>query len=341
MLENRNKKMGDAAYKTLKNVLLVLFIFYVGIPVFIRTNPWIQNKLVFLNMLRWPLFMDFTKPHELGLMATRNFYLQEDRDNRLGLWHILPDSLANQRQKVEDSEYEHHLTDGIPIILYLHGTSGTRAGWHRVQLYKLLQKLDYHVIAPDYRGYGDSIGHPTEDGVVDDSEYVYQWIQRKRGKSPLFIWGHSLGTGITTKLAKQLCKTGEGPAGIVLEAPFNNILEAAENHPLAIPFKFIPWFNWVFIDTIMENNIHFTNDESIKEVTTPLLILHAKDDGIIPFELAEKLYKVALEERPPDSGPVEFVAFNSSYNYGHKYIFKAPELPGIVRKFIKRSLGQV
>ncbi|KAL5008306.1 hypothetical protein ScPMuIL_013887 [Solemya velum] len=81
----RNKKMGDAAYKTLKNVLLVLFIFYVGIPVFIRTNPWIQNKLVFLNMLRWPLFMDFTKPHELGLMATRNFYLQEDRDNRLGL----------------------------------------------------------------------------------------------------------------------------------------------------------------------------------------------------------------------------------------------------------------
>ena len=27
-----------------------------------------------------------------------------------------------------------------------------RAGWHRVGLYKLLAKMDFHVIAVDYRG---------------------------------------------------------------------------------------------------------------------------------------------------------------------------------------------
>jgi hypothetical protein len=31
-----------------------------------------------------------------------------------------------------------------------------RAGWHRVQLYKVLANMDYHVIAVDYRGKYDS-----------------------------------------------------------------------------------------------------------------------------------------------------------------------------------------
>lgn len=39
-----------------------------------------------------------------------------------------------------------------PIFLYMHGNSGNRASNHRLELYKLFQSLDYHVVCFDYRG---------------------------------------------------------------------------------------------------------------------------------------------------------------------------------------------
>lgn len=319
-----------------KTTVIFLLLFYLIVPVFVKTNPWIQSKIIFLNNLRWPPFIDFTQPELLGLGDTRNFYLQVDSDIRLGVWHVLPHTLHNKTKL--DVEEESLLKDGRPIILYLHGNSGTRAGFHRVGLYKVLSKMDYHVIAVDYRGYGDSSGSPSEEGVVTDALHTYKWVKENCGASPVFLWGHSLGTGVTTKLARNLCKEGDEPIGVFLESGFNNILDAATHHPMAAPFKFIPWFRWLFIDTIKENDIHFESDQSIAFVSPPLLILHAEDDAIVPYELGQKLYQAAVTTRPESFGPAEFISFNSSLQYGHKLIFMAPELPDIIRKFVTRCL---
>lgn len=45
-----------------------------------------------------------------------------------------------------------------------------------------------------FLGYGDSTGYPSEDGLVEDSINVYQWIKAHSGSSPVYIWGHSLGS---------------------------------------------------------------------------------------------------------------------------------------------------
>lgn len=80
-----------------------------------------------------------------------------------------------------------------PIVLYLHGNTGTRANGHRVDLYKTLRKLGYHVIAMDYRGFADSSDiSPTEDGCVSDAMAVYRYI-RNLTSSSVFVYGHSLG----------------------------------------------------------------------------------------------------------------------------------------------------
>lgn len=47
---------------------------------------------------------------------------------------------------------EDSFSSGNPIVLYLHGNSGSRAGSHRIELYKILQSLNYHVVTMDYRG---------------------------------------------------------------------------------------------------------------------------------------------------------------------------------------------
>lgn len=46
-------------------------------------------------------------------------------------------------------------------------------------------------------GYGDSdVVDLSEEGVVMDSKYVFEWVMKKvNGSAPVFVWGHSLGTG--------------------------------------------------------------------------------------------------------------------------------------------------
>lgn len=83
-----------------------------------------------------------------------------------------------------------------PIVLYLHGNTGTRANGHRVDLYKTLRRLGYHVIAMDYRGFADSSDiSPTEVGCVQDAFAMFRHIKNLTS-SPIFVYGHSLGNVI-------------------------------------------------------------------------------------------------------------------------------------------------
>lgn len=70
--------------------------------------------------------------------------------------HILPESLIASvpKENLDDREswFIKTLSDHRPVILYLHGNTASRAVAHRVELYNVLRKMDYHVVAFDYRG---------------------------------------------------------------------------------------------------------------------------------------------------------------------------------------------
>lgn len=109
------------------------------------------------------------------------------------------ESLIQRDFDLNDSEHKKLLFEDFlrrtkdPIVLYLHGNTGTRANGHRVDLYKTLRRLGYHVIAMDYRGFADSSNiSPTEPGCVSDSLAMYHYIKNLTN-SPVFVYGHSLG----------------------------------------------------------------------------------------------------------------------------------------------------
>jgi abhydrolase domain-containing protein 12 len=80
-----------------------------------------------------------------------------------------------------------------PIVVYFHGNTGTRANAHRIELYQIVRKLGYHVIAIDYRGFADSSDiSPTEKGCVEDALATYKYVKNLTN-SPIYIYGHSLG----------------------------------------------------------------------------------------------------------------------------------------------------
>lgn len=199
--------------------------------------------------------------------------------------------LQSQFQIVTDINqqefYEQLLrSNGSKIILYLHGNTGSRAAGHRVELYKILRELGYHVIALDYRNYADSSSvRPTELGVVNDAIAVYNYI-RNITKNPVFVWGHSLGTGILTHMMATLKRNNVlAPRLVVLESPFDNIRNEVREHPISKLFRHLPWFNYTITDPMYENHLRFESDKHIAEFRQPIIIVHAEDDLVVPFKL--------------------------------------------------------
>ncbi|GCC31199.1 hypothetical protein chiPu_0009656 [Chiloscyllium punctatum] len=274
-----------------KKLAVWLLAVYICIPFIVKICPAIQAKLVFLNFVRLPYFIDLKRPQDQGLNHTWNFYLKPEETITIGAW----------------------------------------GGDHRVQLYKVLSSQGYHVVAFDYRGWGDSEGTPSESGMTTDAVYTYKWLKARSGKSSVYIWGHSLGTGVATNVVRHLSVKDTPPDALILESPFTNIREEAKSHPFSLVYRYLPGFDWFFLDPITESGIIFPSDENVQHITCPLLILHAEDDAVIPFHLGRKLFDIASSK---SNRKVQFVSFHKDLGYRHKYIYKSPQLPHILRKFL-------
>jgi len=314
-------------WSLVKIVLGTVTVLYVVFVIIMYSSPAARELVIYLHPLKNP-FQNLSDPVSFGLPAnTVNFYIAGPA-GKLGAWDVP----AKHVPVIPDSKVEKHshLKDGTPIVLYLHGNAYTRGTSHRLGIYKCLTSLGYHVITMDYRGFGDSEGKPSENGLIQDGVAAMNWIRSQSPDVPVYIWGHSLGSGVAGGVAKILCDKGSPPSGIILEAPFNNVWEGAVKHPIAVPFSFLPYFNETVLDEVKEV---FRTDKRLADVYCPILILHDRDDEIISFELGKKLYETAKSSRRPDADPIKFVEFNG--NHGHKWIYQSKRLPGILREFIK------
>ncbi|XP_046646061.1 lysophosphatidylserine lipase ABHD12-like [Daphnia pulicaria] len=315
-------------------VAVILFILYVVLPLIFRYSPAFQRQLVFLPYtigLRWPIAVNYSQPELHGLSGTRNFYMPTEPKISVGVWHILPGNLTDKSFKTT----EESLACGNPVVLYLHGNSGSRATGHRVELYKLLKSLNYHVISFDYRGFADSSNVVmSENGAVTDATRVYQYIRKFSGKSKVIVWGHSLGTAVGTKMVAQLCAVNQPPDGLILESPFNNISDVFRNHPLTLLYRPLSVVDRFFTERLQSNNVAFDSDVHIAGVECPTLILHARDDPIVPVFLTKKLYEAGLKSRPAEWSPLQMVEFHEDLNCAHEYICRVPQLPSIIEEFL-------
>ncbi|VVC24112.1 Hypothetical protein CINCED_3A001964 [Cinara cedri] len=315
---------------------IILFLVFIIIPIVFRYSPSLQRGMIFLNYVRIPAVVNYSHPENYGIKGANNFYIKTFDNITLGVWHILPGNLLKKYDE-DKSSYERLLSNGEPIVIYMHGNSGTRANEHRVQLYHVLQKINCHVIAVDYRSYADSTDvEVSESGVVSDAMEVFKWTHERANGSPIFGWGHSLGTGISAHAYSLLEKEGLYPNGLILEAPFTKMSDEIREYPLTKIHRMLPWFEFFIIEPVVENNIIFDTETNLMNTKMPILILHAKDDVVIPYKLGEKLYTHLLKTR--QNAKTEIVLYDQHYKYGHKYICKDEELGNRTWKFIQDSL---
>ncbi|KAG9275521.1 monoacylglycerol lipase ABHD12-like [Astyanax mexicanus] len=317
----------------LKRTFLVLCVLYVASRVIPRLFPAFVQHMVYSHAILW--FVDLSRPADLALNHTVNMYLSSEEGITLGVWHTVPEHKWKEAQGKDLEWYEKSLGDGSPVFIYLHGNTNNRAAPHRIGVANILSSLGYHAVVMDYRGFGDSIGEPTEPGLTTDALYLYNWVKARCKDSPLVIWGHSLGTGVATNLAVKLQEQGKPVDGVILEGAFNS-LRLPEGFPHAFTwyywkFPYIPFF---FQDSMKNNKLSFPSAENLKKMTTPLLILHSKDDHLVPYWVAEELYSIAKTAMKSDDR-VRLVLFDGSHGYLHNGLYRDPALPGIIRTFMK------
>jgi len=165
------------------------------------------------------------------------------------------------------------------VLLFFHGNAGNIS--HRLDSIRQFQDLGLSVFIIDYRGYGQSEGRTTEKGIYRDADAAWRYLIEGRGivASDIVIFGRSLGASVASWLAAQT-----QPLALIVESSFTSVPDIAQD--------LYPWLPARWLSRLS----HATRDY-IQDVRCPVLVVHSRDDEIIPFHHGEEIFASANKRR--------------------------------------------
>ncbi|KAG8853486.1 hypothetical protein FRB91_004785 [Serendipita sp. 411] len=275
--------------------------------ILILALPFAQRHALYAHKVKWPLGARFDMPERYGLAPGRvlNAPIATVDNITLGSWFIFADTYYqhSKSREMDPSFSERDLRDALRrfnTIIYFHGNAASRAAPHRVRFYsQWTSRLDVNVLAIDYRGFGDSEGFPSEEGLGFDGRAAWDWlISRGADPSNILLFGQSLGTGVVAKLAHSLSTENVRPRGAVFSGAFTDLATLLETYniaglfPLLQPFQIVPFF-FRALNSILHHK--FSTITILPNITCPLLLIHGEDDFDIQITHSERLFEAALE----------------------------------------------
>jgi uncharacterized protein len=136
-------------------------------------------------------------------------------------WYLFADG----HKAADDAAFAHEVQSARPVVLYFSGNAGNRA-WRQDET-GMLTAVGTDVILFDYRGYGDNAGEPSEEALAADAHTVWKFATQQKHIEPrrIVLYGESLGGGVATRLAAELCDGGTPPGALVLRSTFSSAVE--------------------------------------------------------------------------------------------------------------------
>ena len=292
-----------------KRWLLLLTVPYLGALIMLGA---FQRSLIY-----HPFAVKSLPANQAGFGTGRVHDVTAQTEDKLDLrgWLVL----AKGHVAATDEQFSAELAKGRPVVLYFGGNAANRT--YRMLEVQVLTEAGADVLIFDYRGYGDSPGEPSEEGLARDARAVWRFATelKKIESRRIVLYGESLGGGVAVRLASDLSINKTPPAGVILRSTFSSLTDAASSH-----FPFIP-VRWLLID-------RFPSDQRIRDVTCPLLQLHGRRDTIVPIRLGQKLF-AAAPDKSASGIPKDFVDLPQA---DHNDVMETsrPEVSKAVREFL-------
>lgn len=177
-------------------------------------------------------------------------------------------------------------------LLHFHGNAGNLIS--QIDLIKPLLEYGFQIFMFDYSGFGFSEGKATRNNVIVDAYSALDYIKDRTDVEPtkLIIYGQSLGGHLSAVVASRRQNEIDG---LVIEGAFSSHKDIAEHSAGFLGKTFVAE--------------KYSAVESIKKFNKPLLVLHSKEDQIIPFEMGQKLFNNA-------NAPKQFIEIKGRHLYG-------------------------
>ena len=173
--------------------------------------------------------------------------------------------------------HEKNIKD-FKTIIYFHGNAGSLE--NRIHKLNHFHEMNVNFLIVAWRGFSGNNGNPSEQGLYVDGKSAIDWLIKKGvDEKNLILYGESLGTGVATHLAQN-----RSFAGVILETPFTSMIDAAK-----IFYPYIP------VNLLLKDK--FENYKKIKNINSPILVMHGEVDQIVPFSMGKKIYEIANEPK--------------------------------------------
>lgn len=194
-------------------------------------------------------------------------------------------------------------------VFALHGNSGNLNSQYR--RFIELTKYGFQIFLFDYPGFGYSEGKSTRANAVVDSYSVFDFFKNldEIKNTPKVIYGQSIGGNFSIPVATR---NQDDIEGLVLEGTFISFN--------AIANRKVPLLGGL---VIKEND---DNRMNLKNFKKPVLIIHSREDKLIPLEMGKQLYENAND-------PKEFFEIDRPHISGISYYGK--EISEKMYKMIK------
>jgi fermentation-respiration switch protein FrsA (DUF1100 family) len=158
-------------------------------------------------------------------------------------------------------------------LWYFHGNAESLASIE-ARLHRL-HDLGFAVFAAEYPGYGRSTGVPSEDSLYAAARAARGYLRGQLGvpAARTIAYGGSLGGGPAVQMA-----TEERLGGLVLQSAFMSAYRVMTRWPLLA-------------------GDGFQNLGKMGRVACPVLVIHGRQDSVVPFYHGEALYAAANEPK--------------------------------------------
>ena len=178
------------------------------------------------------------------------------------------------KDNIDLISWYHNKNSNYKTILFLHGNAGSLE--NRIHKINHFKDINVNFLLIAWRGFNGNKGKPTEKGLYEDARSAVRWLESRGIKEKnIIIYGESLGTGVATEIGQN-----KKFAGIILESPFTSMIAAGKDKYPYLPVKFL-----------LKDK--YESDKKIKNIKSPILVMHGKVDKIVPFHMGEKIYELA------------------------------------------------